>query len=415
MREWGVSSVLENRLAFAFLLRLKDLFFHIAMCNVAEVFTLFLLSAIPGFTLECGRVDVVTPSSKPRIILHFLISTRSGNTPTIGGISVNSSLPIAFLDPDGVVRDPLGFIGQISSDQPEIGYIQQYHAFFEALRATKGDSTSEIVFEVACHFVPCLEKCRIVHKINDHVTSAAHIFWNGTNPRIRINDPEMVLSGPYMIRGNRSFALGACTDELKWGAEDIYERWSAVFTRIVNAATSYSSNLLFEFSPDPPRDVFCHLRTAAPLPFLLVIEGPGVKPIISQEAMSRKECVVATVANVRPPDNYNISQLTCTVMSPLGWNVSVRGPTRAYPESLNGGIVKEFQPGLRYYYPPRSVNWKTFMGIMAVGMLATFTFLALARTVAYFLVSSPCVIESGGATRQSFGIELCDRCKKKFN
>lgn len=380
------------------------------------IFILFI--TIPTiWTTECDRGDTVCNPTRPSILVQFLLSSRNGTAPLIGGIRVNWSLSIAFLDPDGVVRDPMGFIGDTPKELPEIQYMFQYEEMFKTFRIKKNkDYTSEIIVQVECHFVPCLKKCQIVYDINDDIKSSAHLYWDGTQPSVRVNDPDRVVSTKDMIHAGRYMVLGPSTDFLKENAHEIYDRWSAVFRRICNAASSYSSSLVFQYSPDYPRDIFCQLRTAAPLPFLLVIEGPGMPPIISEEATTERECTVATIANLVPPEGYDVSQLVCTVMSPLGRNSSVKGPKRVYPETFRGGIVKEYRPGIHYYYPEPK-NWTTFAGMMTVGAVTTIIFTILIRIVGRVLIGTSIDLpERANGVRKPLlttGNRLCERCLKK--
>lgn len=365
---------------------------------------------------ECDRSNTVCEPTKPPILVQFLLSSRNGTAPLIGGIRVNWSLSIAFLDPDGVVRDPMGFIGDTPKNLPEIRYMFQYEDMFKTFRTKKKDYTSEVIVQAECHFVPCLKRCHIVYDIDDDIKSSTHLYWDGTQPSIRVTDPDRVVSSGNMVHAGRYMALGPSTDFLKEHAQEIYNRWSAVFRRIRNAASYHSSSLVFQYSPDYPRDIFCQLRTASPMPFVLVIEGPGMPPIISEEAKTERECTVATIANLVPPDGYDVSQLVCTVMSPFGGNSSVKGPKRVYPETLRGGIVKEYRPGVHYYYPePR--NWITFVGMMIVGAVTTIIFAILIRIVGRVLVGVSTGIprESNVMTKPllTTGSGLCERCRKK--
>lgn len=379
---------------------------------------ILLRTAATIWAVECGSGDTIPDPTKPSILIQFILSSRNGTAPLIGSIRVNWSLPIAFLDSDGTVRDPMGFIGDTSGNLPEIRYMLQYEEMFKTFRMKKNnDYTSEIVVQVACHFVPCLRKCQVVYDINDDVKSSAHIYWDGTQPSIRVNDPDRVVSTGDMVHAGRYMVLGTCTDLLRNHARKIYDRWAAVFRRIRNAASYYSSSLVFQYSPEYPRDIFCQLRTASPLPFVLVIEGPGMPPIVSEEARTERECTVATIANLVPPDGYDVNQLVCTVMSPLGGNSSVKGPKRVYPETFQGGIVKEYRPGVHYYYPEPK-NWNTFVCMMIVGAIITIVFATLIKVIAYILVGAPTGMsgKSNMITKPSLttGNGVCESCRKKF-
>lgn len=388
------------------------------MTNVIAVPFFFLLAAVLASVTECGHVDAVPDSNRPAVFLHFLISSRNGSTPVIGGIRVNSSLVIAFLDSDGVARDPMGFVGEISSDHPEFRYMYQYEEFFEKLRKKNNDYESELVVEVGCLFVPRLKKCRIVHKIGDDNGPSTFLVWNGTKPVIS-NDDSDDLNRPAnhtwtsnTIRAHQRMALETPADVLRRGATEIHERWSAVYTRVVNAATMYASTLIFEYSPEHPRDLICQLRTAAPLSFFLVLEGPDLEPIVSEEAIGIRECTVATIANVLPPEGYDISQLVCRVLSPVPWNVSIKGPQRMYPESWEGGLVKEYTTGTRYYHL-KTLNQMTFAGLIITCAVASFVFAALALMVANVLIARCSVDTSEQTTGWISEDKLCKKCRKK--
>lgn len=385
------------------------------MINAVTIVFFLPFAATLTLATECGRDGTVPDPNRPAIILRFLVSSRNGSAPMIGGIRVNRSLPIAFLDPDGVTRDPMGFIGEISWSYPEVRYMHQYEKFFKTLREERNDYRSEIVFEIVCRFVPCLERCRIVHRIDERLSSSTYIFWNETEPTVRHYDPDDPGNSTSTLRAvpaHRRVALGTSTDPLRKGAMEVYERWSDVYTRILNTATAYSSSFIFEYNPEHPRDVVCQLRTAAPLSFFLVLEGPDMKPIVSEEAIVERECTAVTIANVIPPEDYDLDQLTCKIMSPLGWNVSIKGPKRVYPKSWSDGIVKEYRPWVRLYYP-RTTSRTTFVSMTIVCALMSFVFSTLVMIVANVLVTHYRGTKTTRVTRPPPETGLCDRCKKK--
>lgn len=372
-----------------------------------------LLALVSASATGYGRNDTVPESNDSAIFLRFLISSLNGYMPLIGGIRVNDSLPIAFLDPDGVTRDPMGFVGEISEEYPELAYMHRHEEYFKRYREENNDYESEILVEAGCLFVPRFRKCQIVQKINTSIGPSTFVSWNGTELVVSDENPD----GPgdslecactaNATDARQRAVLETYVHLLRTGAEEIHRRWSAVYARILNAATGYSSTLIFEYSPDPPRDLVCQLRAAAPLAFYLVIEGPGLKPIMSEEAITIRECTAAMISTALPPEGYDVSQLVCRVLSPAPWNMSIKGPQVMYVDTGESGIVKEYVTGSRFYYAKTTCK-EEFAGVVNVCSLATFMLAGVGVLVATFLFLRH---ERIGCVPDDI---LCEGCRKKL-